>query len=232
MSRIQGRISRIKNRIGGGIKGIVRRPRLALLAVIAAALVCALPGGTALATSPSTQHYSKAWTFKSAKTGFCVVFEVIGNITYTEVTSGAPHAAIFTYSNIVVVAPELTATVEHLVDGNCSGTVSTQLTEAQAWAGYSCSFNPTISVSFPWGISFSAWPTCSSRNQASYSTTYSSSKTGTYTQYNSGNNVGYGTYQVSSTTAGPCYGVHVSGTVWKGSSTSDSYTSGSDSVCI
>jgi hypothetical protein len=38
----------------------------------------------------------------------------------------------------------------------------------QDWTGYSCSFNPSISVSIRWVISVGFWPSCGNRTQAEH----------------------------------------------------------------
>jgi hypothetical protein len=47
-----------------------------------------------------------------------------------------------------------------------------KVTLRQYWAGYGCSFNPQLSVSVPFGVSFGAWPSCGKRKRAKFSTTY------------------------------------------------------------
>lgn len=209
------------------------RLMVALLAAIALPVTLFLSSGTALASNNHTLNYSKAWLFKSKTMPICVQFEVKGNITYTEVVGGGNHGTYYTYSNIQVNDPTLITTVGHLLNGTCSGQVAANKVDMlQAWSGYSCTFNPSISISVPWGISFSGWPSCGTRDQAEYSTS-PVAHSYIFTQGNSGNKVHFGDYMASTTdpNAGPCYGVRASGTVYIGNK-SDSFTSGADSVCI
>src|SRR5262249_8897257 len=104
--------------------------------------------------------------------------------------------------------PTITAAVHDYADGSCTGPATlTKLTMGQFWAGHACSFNPSLSVSFPWGISFGAWPSCSDRRQAGFSTTYTHTDN-SYTQHNSGSPVTFADFTVPLINFHkPCYGV-------------------------
>lgn len=221
----------------GMAKRLARRKRLMsmLLAVITLPLTLMLvnagPAGAAVKPDlNTTMAYSKAWTFHSAPLKLCAYFEVKGSISYTETVAGGSHGSQFNYTGITVKNPVVEATMENYNGTTCSGSKSTsKWVMAQSWSGYSCSFNPSISVSAPWGISLSFWPSCSNRDQASYGTSYGSGTK--YAQNNSGFDFSYGNYSSASTDTPPCYGVRVTGTAWEGN-TSDNYQSGSDSVCL
>jgi len=64
----------------------------------------------------------------------------------------------------------------------------------QLWSGWSCSFNPSISASLPWGISVGGWPSCGNRNRARHGTSYGASSF--YEQFNSGSHRVRGLHRV------------------------------------
>jgi hypothetical protein len=189
------------------------------------------------AAGSHTVTYSKSWTFKSVPLGRCVFITASGSVTYTtsSVFSGG-HAGFTTYywKSQKLTAPKLTISTTAMgTKASClaSATV-TKATLDQHWAGYSCSFNPSISASVPWGISVSAWPGCSSRTQGHYSTTYSTTAS-TYTQNNTGSKLTFADWNSLSSSA-PCYGVFPSIVIYSGSS-SDSFGAGdgvSGQVCL
>ena len=191
-----------------------------------------------LVTQNHKLPYDKKWTWKSGPLGICTVFTVTGTFKYTTIT-GRYNVQ---YTNQVLHSPRLTAYVYRLKSGKCtsrSESVS-EFVIAQHWTGYSCSFNPSISVSAGIGglsVSISGWPSCGNRQQAIYSTQYGS---GHYAiQDNTGSPVSFGnTTQWGSPTSPPpplCYGVYASGEIWKPHH-SDSYGAGnlhtSGKVCL
>jgi hypothetical protein len=100
----------------------------------------------------------------------------------------------------------------------------------QAWTGFACSFNPSLGVSFPWGISFSGWPSCGSRNQLERSTT----GTGVHNHYfqaNSGAPGSFGNYTSVATIVAPCYGVFPTITIHSNGGT-DTFIGGAQKVCL
>jgi hypothetical protein len=179
--------------------------------------------------------YNKSWTFKSKPEGVCLGLTATGSISYTLQISPAGHGVEYDWTNIKVHSPKLAASVQTYGGGSCIGpATTTKVTIAQHWAGYSCGFDPAISAALPWGVGVSAWPSCSSRSQAKYSTTYSV-RSASYTQNNTGSPVSYGTEVRLTEPKYPCYGVFVSAVVYQGNS-SDSYGAGSGSssreVCL
>jgi len=208
-----------------------RVPRRGLWrAVLIAAIAFLIPLASAGVASASTSNYSKSWTFKSSADGICVIFTASGNITYTRSITSVKNLTEYHWKNIELNRPKLTASIHAYSGGSCAGpATATRLEMGQSWTGYSCGLNPSLSVSFPWGVSFGFWPSCGSRDQADYTTNYSTHSSG-YVQNNSGNQVSLGSYN-SESTSPPCYGVYVYGTAYEGSG-SDSVTSGADSVCL
>ena len=184
-----------------------------------------------------TTFYSKAWTFKSSPLGVCVTFQITGNISYTYSASSSEQmtkvfteytAWSFNWDNVELNNLELEATVHAYSGGTCigPGTV-TSINMQQSWTVYSCSFNPSLMITYG-PPSFSFWPSCGNRTVDRY---YSqTSKAGSrYHQYN-GFNVSFGS-QATYTAAPPCWGVYVSGYFEEGTNTA-SYKLGPDSVCI
>ena len=203
---------------------------------VAGAVALAVPAillasGVAQAAT-SSKSYKATWTFKAQPLGICVLFTATGKINYS--VAQGPHSAQWT--NIKLTAPKLTAAIHAYSGGSCSGPGTvTKLSMGQFWTGYSCSFNPSLSVSAPWGASIGGWPSCGNRKRASLSTTYTTTSP-TYTQNNTGSPTTFGNYTAAGPDpAHPCYGVFVSAVAFKGS-TSDSFgaTQGSSSrkVCL
>jgi hypothetical protein len=179
--------------------------------------------------------YTKTWTFKSRPLHTCVVFIASGNITYTYSLVTGVKVTQYLWSNQSLNSPKLSV-YYHPYKGKSCGKARARLSHVvigQYWSGYSCSFNPSISVSAPWGISFGGWPGCQERNQAGYSSPYGR---GTHAvQNNTGSQTTFGNLTKRSQSDYPCYGVYVSGQFWIGLQ-SDSYGEGnlhkSDEVCL
>ncbi len=179
-------------------------------------------------TQKHKMSYHKEWTWKSTKIGRCTVFRVSGFFKYTTVT-GVHNVQ---YKHQVLNSPRLTAYTYVLKNGRCGGSVNvSKFHIGQHWTGYSCSYNPHISVTASitgLSVGVSAWPSCGDRNQAVYSTPYGAGHFAI--QDNSGSPVSFGdvTSFGSPTTAPPpvCYGVYPSAQIWKNRHHSDSYGAG------
>jgi hypothetical protein len=104
----------------------------------------------------------------------------------------------------------------------------------QHWTGYACSYNPSISIGFPWAIGVGFWPSCGSRDQADYEHNYTGTSSH-YKMYNSGDPASFGTYYSigvpSRHPAPPCYGFYVTASASKGQA-SDDYDSGTGELCL
>jgi hypothetical protein len=228
--------------------------RVALAAATGAALICALAVGGAAsaatqqsrisensrpATPDVTQNFSapykKTWTFKSKDIGICVIFTATGTATYTVTFEPGRQFGTFTWSKQTLNDPALTAVIHHYAGGTCKGSATaTGLEMGQSWTGWSCSYNPSLSVSFPWALSFGFWPSCGQRDQADrhhrYTGTYSS-----YKMYNSGDEASFGNYTVEvlphNKPTPPCYGMYVTGTPYERNA-SDSYASSAQELCL
>jgi hypothetical protein len=184
-----------------------------------------------------TVFYSTSWVFRSHAIGRCVTLGAQGKITYTIVTHPNPRDPPPTdsYENIKLTNPVLTAKVARYTRTNtCTVAVNlSKISIGQFWTGYACSYNPSLSVSFPWGVSFGAWPSCGDRRQASYVTHYG--RGARYKQSNSGSPTRFGNDTRSFQEPAPCYGVTASVVAYVGNS-SDSFgaSNGSSSrrVCL
>lgn len=224
-----------------------RWPRWAALLALAFAFALILPvatAGSASAAAPSVSvplgnfkhSYKESWTFKSKDIGICVTFTVTGSITYS--VSYSPTGKFeftYTWSKQKLNNPTLQAVIHGYNGGRCNKAAkATDMDMGQNWTGYECSFNPSLSFSLPWAVSFGFWPSCSQRNQAEYHHFYPGTYS-SYTQYNSGDPGGFGNYNsvipIDGTPKPPCYGVYVSGTAYEKNKT-DSYVSGSKQVCL
>ncbi len=198
--------------------------KMALLgsAVITAATVAASPPATAAArTVPGHrvetakkyhEKYNVQWTFKSKKIHRCIAIKAYGNISYTERVETEPHSPVQVYywQNQTLNDPTLTIKITALRSNNSCGSAAklVKVSMRQAWTGYSCTFNPSLGISAPWGISISGWPSCGNRNQAGYATT-PPGQLSHYAQYNSGSPASFADYHVDPTPKPvPCYGVY------------------------
>jgi len=180
--------------------------------------------------------FAKYWTFKSRPLGICVAFSVKGNITYTVTETAVGRFGLdYRWSHQHLNNSTLEADIHTYGGGSCIGpATATGMEMGQDWTGYACSFNPSISISIPWAISFGFWPSCGDRNQAEhhhfYGGTYSY-----YVQYNTGDKASFGNYDsviaATQKPTPPCYGVYVEGTAYE-RNTSDSYAGGSQRVCL
>jgi hypothetical protein len=208
----------------------VRMKKVLGSAILILVAVTGLAAGTlssAQAAASKSVSFNKSWTFKSKTVGACVAYKVTGKITYTAVTNG--HNSVF-WSNQKLVDPVFTAKVTAYDGGSCIGPKTlTSISMSQHWAGYSCSFNPTLSVSAPFGLSFGGWPSCGSRTLAAHSTSYGLDSS--YLQDNSGSHTSFENF-TGSTSHEPCYGVYVSSTAHQGPGTSDSFSSSAKEVCL
>ena len=221
-----------------------RWPRWAgVLAAVAAIFTLATASSASAATSPQATKlgnfkvsYKDSWTFKSKDIGLCVTFTVSGNVTYTvSQTIAGRYQLDDIWTSQRLNNPTLRAVIHGYNGGRCNTAAkATGMDMGQNWTGWSCTYNPSLSFSLPWAVSFGFWPSCKKRHQAEYHHYYPGTYA-TYTQYNSGDPGGFGEYQ-STFNPGmkptvPCYGVYVSGTAYKKNKT-DSYVSGSRRVCL
>jgi hypothetical protein len=202
--------------------------------LVCTAAYALLPIGAASAEPRAATHtdtYSKLWVFGSSQFGVCMDFEVSGTITYDTSVSFIKGIPDYHWTDVTLVKPVLTAKVYALKNGACSTTLvnkTTHMIMSQAWSGYGCSFNPSVSFGLPWAVGVGFWPSCGDRTRAVYSfdaiVTHDN-----YVENNSGNQP-LGDFDAGLDT-GPCYGVYIAAEAYVGS-VSDSANSGSYSVCL
>jgi hypothetical protein len=204
-------------------------------AVLASAILCGAQAGAeaqpALApgrpSNPPTFKmkvtYSENWIFRASTIPRCVKLNAYGAIYYKFVVVN-PARQVVEYEDIKLTNPTITAKVYRRSKGRCTARATlTKIKLGQYWTGYSCSYNPSLSVSVPWAVSFAAWPSCGNRNQAGYTTTYGKIKPDRpYVQGNSGSPTIFGDATKFAGDSPPCYGV-ISSTVAYVGGSSDSY---------
>lgn len=156
--------------------------------------------------------YHNSWLFKSHSLRRCISIRTHGTIKYTAVKHPNPHdpPPTISFERIRLTDPVITASVTRLLSsGKCGSTARlSKLSLGQHWTGFSCSFNPSLSVSFPWGVSIGGWPSCGDRRQASYTTTYG--RGSFYKQSNSGSPTRFGNVTIEFQQRAPSFGVFAS----------------------
>jgi len=216
---------------------IASRRMLALVAGVASVLAVSIIGA-APAMATMTKTFSFSWTFKSPSgTGInrCLKITELGNVTFTEKQVPEPRTTIFEWNNIQVNNPTITVKVYGY---GCSASANlNKMDLKQGWTGYSCSFNPALSLGVGAPASFvigvAGWPTCGQRNQA-FDFTTPDGPTNVFHQYNNGNTVDPADYSVTTaagSASGPCYGVYVSINGYV-TGNSDGFTSSPKEVCL
>lgn len=195
------------------------------------------PGGEVKVNRGFAIAYKRSWTFKSRPLHRCVVYTVSGDFKY-HLKETVFRSKNYFYSNQRISDPKMTATVLAYGGHRCGSRARvSKITLAQYWTGYSCSYNPSLGFSLPWGISFGFWPNCGNRDQVGYQTDYG--RGSYYVQHNTGSKANFGNYtshvDLGSPPIPPCYGVYPASTVYEGN-TSDSYGAGnlhkSAKVCL
>ena len=215
----------------------MKLPRAKAAALIASAIMAVsipLSAPAQAATSgPVVKHtktYTATWTFKDGPLRRCVTYTVSGSIKYnTQVLE--PSGDIAWTNQRLSPQPTFKASVHAYDSGRCGGTAKLyRISMGQHWSGYSCSFNPSISFSAPWGIGVSFWPSCGDKSQVGYTSDYGSSSS--YTQYTSGvPPVTFGNY-FGLPGQNPCYGLYVSSQNYVSSNTSNIYQSSLHKLCL
>ena len=206
-------------------RGSRRLTRLVMILVLAVVPVLSASAG-AQASTTKTVSFGRSWVFKSRPLHVCVYFTLHGKITYSTTTNG--RGVVF-WRNQRLSGPTLEADIHAYGGGSCIGpSTVTRIRIGQYWTGYSCRFNPSLSVSLPWGVSFGGWPSCGNRTRAAHASSYGAAAF--YVQYNSGSPTRFGAYNGSPQNP-PCYGIFVAATAGQ-RNISDSFTSNPRKVCL
>ena len=156
--------------------------RRAMLLAFAISLICSLGAAgsaSAATTSPArsnatpaavklgnfTVPYKDSWTFKSKNIGICVIFTATGKFTYSVSRGpGSKFGFKYTWAGQRLSNPTVEANVHAYAKGSCIGPATTTAMQlGEAWTGFSCSFNPSLGFSIPWGVSVGFWPSCGNR---------------------------------------------------------------------
>lgn len=199
--------------------------RMSIVIAIVGSVVFGISGLAAAANPVSVPHvsrscttcrmsikYHNSWLFKSRSLRRCIRIRTHGTIAYTAVKHPNPHdpPPTITFKNIRLTDPVITASVTRLLSsGKCGSSARlSKLSLGQHWTGYACSFNPSLSVSFPWGVSIGGWPNCGDRRQASYTTTYG--RGSFYKQSNSGSPTRFGDVTIEFQQRAPSFGIFAS----------------------
>lgn len=199
-----------------------RKWPLILISIVAATTVVVSLAATAEAATPTkksnTDTYSRSGTIPFPENGECIRYIIDGTITYTarkgQKDTGSNLGTYF-LQNIKLKSPRLRVNAvkyDTVTHGCTTRTAKFKgLGVRQVWAGYSCNFNPSISVGLPWGVSFSAWPSCGDKRAASYGSKFTNLTGGTQLRTDSMVKFADYTYSLRSTDprSGPCYGGRV-----------------------
>lgn len=229
----------------------LRRMRLSGPLALALVLLSSIMpiGGQAEAASRGSVHpeyikvgnfsvkYKKSWAFVSPPLKRCVDITASGTISYTLAkNNGGRGQTIDYWTNQKLSAPELAISiVARQKNGSCRWSARVDAADLrQDWTGYGCSFNPSLGFSAPWGVSFSAWPSCGNRNQVGYKSA-PPGRHSSYHQYNTGSPASFGDFsQPFVITTNPCYGLYPT-IIISLNGNSDSYGAGdakSKAVCL
>lgn len=224
---------------------------LALAGGLAAASTRAEAAGT-LATD-KTVSQTDSFTYNlTQSTGFgtCVRHTVTFTVFYDYTRKFAARDQLgaiyieyfdFTPTKVRVAAPKVVSRVQTSCV-NATATNLSRLDVTQRFRGFSCSFDPSISVGVPFGVALSAWPSCGNKQVAAYSTA-NGTATSSYTQYNSAALVTLGassyrgwiksdgTRSIATYVRPDCYGYQLSTTAYKGG-VSDTYNSAAIQWCL
>jgi hypothetical protein len=200
-----------------------------VLAVVLA--VCTVNVGLATAafansSKANTDTFSVTSTYAFPNNYVCIKYTQTSTITYKAVRygpTGVDHMVDYRINSIKV--SKIKATYKMVsydsVDHACTtrGVKWKRMEVAQHWRAYSCTYNPQIQGSIPWGIGVGVWPSCGNRTQAKWKSTYDKANGlagPTQTQSTTGT-IKYANHQIAvqpSSKAVPksggCYGSYVS----------------------
>ncbi|WP_433018272.1 hypothetical protein [Kribbella sp. CA-294648] len=147
----------------------------------------------------------------------CLKYSVTGTMTYKAVRYGPIEGYIdYHLENLQVTAPKLTVTAYRYDSAShgCTRKSTTwlKLQVQHAYKGYGCSFNPSISVQFPFAVGVGFWPSCGEKKLGQWTSDYGAA--GNWTQYNSSARIHFAqqSWYQSQTSPLPkpsCYGVMV-----------------------
>lgn len=199
-----------------------RRPLSVMVMTVLVSGIVVASQTSAEAAKPTskanTDTYSSTNYVTFAENGECIKYTLDGKVTYTAVKGPKEiGGSLRTYylKDIKLRAPRLRfwAVKYDTVKHSCTTRTAKfkKLGARQVWRGYSCSYNPSISVGVPWGVSLSAWPNCGNKKAANYGSTYANLTRGT--QLRSDTVIKFGRYDYNQRDTDPktgaCYGGRV-----------------------
>ncbi|GAA1964072.1 hypothetical protein GCM10009798_25230 [Nocardioides panacihumi] len=224
--------------------------RLGTVLALLVALVLIAPAGPASATRTraNTDAFSFSGTYAFPDHYLCINYSGKATVNYNAVrygpTSGSPAYYDYWLKGIKLSSTSVTYRVVRYdsVSHACTttGVKWKRLEASQHWSGYSCSFNPSISVQYPFGAGVSFWPSCGKRKQATYRSTYDRANglagpaqtQGTSNDQTFANNhVAYQPTYKAAPAKGACYGVWV-GMHWYVGSADNQRNFGAHRLCL
>jgi len=165
------------------------RPRSLAIAIVSilAAVASMTSASPAAADSRSTyvhdyiQGFGTSGSFVMSGPSFCVRWRIGGVLRYRatvvkevrSTTSPGTVAWGYSVSNVRLSTNQVEVNTFVAKSGKCTTTRKkySKLTIQEKMRGYSCSFNPQISVGAPWSVAFGFWPSCGSKTLANMSAT-------------------------------------------------------------
>jgi hypothetical protein len=151
---------------------------LAVLLAIASVNVGITTAAFANSSKSNTDTFSVTQAYAFPDNYVCIQYTQSATITYKAVRYGptADHMVDYRINSTKVSKIKVTYKMVSYdsVDHHCTtrGVKWKRMVAAQHWSSYSCSWNPQIQVSVPWGIGVGFWPSCGNRKQASWKSTY------------------------------------------------------------
>lgn len=136
--------------------------------LVTAALAVLIASPAAANTSQAnTENFSRSRTIVNTALQTCVDYTITGELKYTAKRYG-PTAidrnVEWRLEDIRIVTPTLSAQTYRYDPGNHACTTNAQRVDdiefSERWAGYGCNWNPSISISAPFGVGVSFWPDC------------------------------------------------------------------------
>lgn len=123
-------------------------------------------------STPMSQGFVKTGMIRFYTPNICVHYRLDGVLNYTANITHTYDSNIDTWLYQQYINHVSFTTMSLTVDGyrpSGSSCTSTRKSWSQAILklgarGYSCDFNPSVSVSFPWTIGVAAWPSCGNRS--------------------------------------------------------------------
>jgi hypothetical protein len=161
----------------------MRAPAIGVVALVMAALL-ASPAG-ANTKKANTDRFSRSGDVVNVTLQTCVHYRITGSLKYVAKRYG-PTAITndidWRLERLRVVTPTLAAQTYKYDPGSHRCTSRPQRVSEIAFserhAGFACDWNPAISISAPWGVGLSFWPSCSSKPAAIFSGHHTTPGTG------------------------------------------------------